>query len=88
MNIFPNNLPEQLDFNYIIEKVAEFCFGKNAKEKAFILKPKTSLFHIEKELAETNEVLMSLLKNDSFKHTKLFKIRTYYKIFTHLILHF
>jgi len=66
MNIFPSNLPEQLDFNYIIEKVAEFCFGKNAKEKAFILKPKTSLFHIEKELAETNEVLMSLLKNDSF----------------------
>lgn len=66
MNIFPSNLPEQLDFNYIVEKVAEFCFGKNAKEKAFILKPKTSLFHIEKELAETNEVLMSLLKNDSF----------------------
>jgi DNA mismatch repair protein MutS2 len=66
MNIFPNNLPEQLDFNYIIDKVAEFCFGKNAKEKAFILKPKVSLFHIEKELAETNEVLMSLLKNDSF----------------------
>ena len=66
MNIFPNNLPEQLDFNYIIDKVAEFCFGKNAKEKAFSLKPKVSLFHIEKELTETNEVLMSLLKNDSF----------------------
>ena len=66
MNIFPSNLPEQLDFNYIIDKVVEFCFGKNAKEKAVIIKPKTSLFHIEKELAETNEVLMSLLRNDSF----------------------
>ena len=66
MNIFPSNLPEQLDFNYIIDKVVEFCFGKNAKEKATIIKPKTSLFHIEKELAETNEVLMSLLRNDSF----------------------
>ena len=66
MNIFPSNLPEQLDFNYIIDKVVEFCFGKNAKEKATIIKPKTSLFHIEKDLAETNEVLMSLLRNDSF----------------------
>ena len=59
MNIFPNNLPEQLDFSYIIDKVAEFCFGKNAKEKAFSLKPKVSLFHIEKELVENYYPLSS-----------------------------
>jgi DNA mismatch repair protein MutS2 len=64
MNIYPNNLSEQLDFHIIIEKLSGFCFGKNAKQMVEKLQPLADFDTIEKKLLETAELLLSLHKGD------------------------
>ncbi len=65
MQIYPTNLIEQLDFGFISSKLESYCFGKNAKKMAMDLRPSHSFKIIQKQLSETNELLLSIHKGDS-----------------------
>lgn len=66
MNIYPVNLPAQLDFDFIIEKLTTFCFGKEARKMCEQIKPQVAYAHILQLLSETNEILMSIQRADNF----------------------
>lgn len=68
MNLYPNNLAEQLDFPLILERVAAYCNGQNAKDLAIRLKPKSAFNEVEKMLLETGEMLLSIHKGDSMAY--------------------
>jgi DNA mismatch repair protein MutS2 len=68
MKIYPANLPEQLDFHIILEKLTTFCVGKSAKQLARTLLPTSEFNWIEQKLLETAEMLLSLHKGDSIAH--------------------
>lgn len=55
MQIFPSELPSLLGFDTILEKLARFCFGKNAKEKSLQILPSHNTQLIHTQLQETVE---------------------------------
>lgn len=55
MQIFPSELPSLLGFDTILEKLAQFCIGKNAKEKSLQILPSHNTQLIHTQLQETVE---------------------------------
>ncbi len=64
MNIYPKNLPEQVDFNYILQRVHDYCYSAKAKQMAGDLSPSDSFSLIRLQLTETNEFLLAIHKGD------------------------
>ena len=60
MNIYPKNLPEQVDFNYILQRVHDYCYSAKAKQMAGDLSPSDSFSLIRLQLTETNEFLLAI----------------------------
>jgi DNA mismatch repair protein MutS2 len=65
MIIYPSNLPEQLDFTYILSELEVFCHGKKAKELAKQLIPISNEALIKTNLNETGEFLLSIHHDNS-----------------------
>jgi len=64
MNIYPKNLAEQVDFNYILQKLEGHCSSQKAREMAEQLSPSSSYALILLQLNETNEFLMAVHRGD------------------------
>ena len=64
MNIYPKNLPEQVDFNYILQRVHDYCYSAKAKQMSGDLSPSDSFSLIRLQLTETNEFLLAIHKGD------------------------
>lgn len=69
MKIYPNNLPELLDFNYITQHIEAYCFGAKAKQLALALKPMVQFDQIDVQLSELNEYFMAIMRGDEVSVT-------------------
>ncbi len=65
MIIYPDNLPNLLDFPSILHELSVLCISPKAAEKALELQPKHSKKIIETSLFETREFLLSLQQKNS-----------------------
>lgn len=65
MNVYPKNLAEQVDFNYILQRLQEYCYSSKSKDMVQTLTPSASFALIQLQLTETNEYLLSIHKGDS-----------------------
>lgn len=75
MHIYPTNLPQQLDFPFVAQWVAELCSNAEAKERALALKPLTERAALEKELQATDEILQALQRSGSFPSAQYDAVR-------------
>ncbi len=57
MNIFPAELPSLLGFDLIVERLSQYCIGKNAKESVLQLLPSDNPDLITTQLQETVEYM-------------------------------
>lgn len=64
MFIYPKNLTEQVDFNYLIQMMEEFCVSLKAKELVNKIKPVSNYTQVLKQLEETSELLLAIHKGD------------------------
>lgn len=65
MNVYPANLPDQLDFPILILELEKYGVGKKAKQRLTELKPSSSFDLVKKSLNETNEYLLSLHQDNA-----------------------
>jgi DNA mismatch repair protein MutS2 len=64
MKIYPDNLPDLLDFHVILDHLEEGCYGPRAKQLARQLKPSSDAEKIELQLSEANEFFMAFMRGD------------------------
>lgn len=67
MTIYPSNLPQKLDFFYLLERLKSFCHSNRAKEWATQLSPISNFTLLKRLLEETNELLLSLHKGEALQ---------------------
>ncbi|MEZ5047703.1 MAG: hypothetical protein R2831_12015 [Chitinophagaceae bacterium] len=68
MELFPKNLAEQLDFNFIIDKLTSYCIHNNTKKRVEQLKPSSSFDVITTWLNETYEAFLASQHGSSIPH--------------------
>ena len=66
MNIYPENLSQQLDFDFVKQSVANLCSNVRAKKQAQRFRTIEDTGELKAELQKTDEVLMSLQREGSF----------------------
>ena len=66
MQLYPNDLAEALDFQFIRSHLAKLCSSARAKDIALELKPIQDLNVLRKTLKETDQLLGLLLSDESF----------------------
>ncbi|MBL7772751.1 MAG: hypothetical protein JNM95_07815 [Chitinophagaceae bacterium] len=69
MNIYPKNLPQLLDFEVILDRIEELCFGLKAKANIKKLSPLPTFEITELTLSETNEYFMAFMRGDAVSVT-------------------
>lgn len=69
MNIYPKNLPQLLDFDLILRRIEDHCFGLKAKARALVMQPLDSFQATELALSETNEYFMAYMRGDAVSVT-------------------
>lgn len=77
MKIYPNNLPDSLDFEVIKTQVSQLCQTAGAKRLTANLKPFGKRETILRLLGQTNEVLSLMLSGDGFPSTQFESIEAY-----------
>lgn len=64
MYIYPKNLPELLDFQYVTQRLESYCYGITAKQQALDLKPIRGNRHIMAALDIANEYFLAYMRGD------------------------
>jgi DNA mismatch repair protein MutS2 len=67
MRLEPRDIFQRLEFDKVLELIAQECQGDLAREMALLLKPGASLQHISAKLRETKEMKRALEHNDRMK---------------------
>ena len=70
MQLYPNDLAEALDFQFIRTQLAKLCSSARAKEIALELKPIGDLAALRKTLKETDQILSLLLSEENFPNAE------------------
>lgn len=77
MELYPANIYEALDFDFIKTEISHNCFSKSAKEKAANLLPSDQKEEVETQLISTDEILSLLLANETFPSIQFLPITEY-----------
>lgn len=70
MQLYPSDLAEALDFQFIRNQVAKLCFSARAKGIALKLQPLGDLSALRKTLKETDQILSLLLSEENFPNAE------------------
>lgn len=66
MKIYPDTLLHSLDFQFVRQRLSQYCSSRAAKEAALQLVPIADPEALRQALAETDEILALLLRNERF----------------------
>jgi len=77
MEIFPADVYESLDFEYLKKEIANYCATANGKEKVLELQPMADKQLITQALEVTDEILQRLQANDGFPSTQFEAIKAF-----------
>lgn len=70
MQLYPSDLAEALDFQFIRTQIAKLCSSQRAKELALDLRPIEDLGALRKTLKETDQILSLLLGEENFPNAE------------------
>ena len=70
LQLYPSDLAEALDFQFIRTELSKLCFSADAKEAAMNLTPLGDLSALRKTLKETDQILGLLLSDETFPNAE------------------
>lgn len=70
LQLYPPDLAQALDFNFIRREVAKFCSNLKTKEQALDLMPITEVDSMKNRIAESDQILALLLSEESFPNAE------------------
>ncbi len=74
MELYPDNLLESLDFDFVKKAVSSHCSSTESKRRILALSPFSDSGTISQELATTDEILAYILSDESFPSTQFTEI--------------